>query len=155
MVRIYCLHASSFSKPNISSQNAAAMGFVTPVLIPRLLTFLAAAKYPQTQLDALINSGQPLPPTISDIAQVQDWHGYTYVAGILVSTILGSFANYHAQLKSYALGLKIRSAFTMLIYKKALYVRSSKTRNTGQITYDWVKNIKCVFGSNVLCRVGI
>jgi len=112
-----------------------ALGFVTPILIPRLLSFLLAVRFSPEEINAITTSGQPLPPIVSDMATAQPWHGYVYVAAIFVATLIGSFCNYHAQLMSNALGIKVRSAFTMLMYKKSLYVRPSKNTSTGQITY--------------------
>lgn len=86
----------------------------------------------------LTTSGAPLSPTIADAVKAEEWHGYVYVAAILVATVLGSFCNYHAQLLSYSLGIRIRSAFTLLIYKKALHIRPNKAVTIGLITF-----VKC------------
>jgi ABC-type multidrug transport system fused ATPase/permease subunit len=87
----------------------AALQYTSPMLLPYLLDYL-------------------------DDPTIPAWHGYVYVAAIVVAALLGSLLLYHSNLKAIALGVRIRAALTQLIYYKALRVPLSQSSSSGQIT---------------------
>ena len=65
--------------------------------------------------------------------QLPLWWVFVYIVAIFGSQATNSLFQYHAHLKSYDLGLRIRASLTTLVYRKTLGTSVSRSQTSGTI----------------------